>query len=99
YGQCNVNNWFDVVSIEITKSTIEYMKNTTVIGIKKDGKVLLTGYDSLNHRKETDKWRDISKIKCGSYGIFGIKNNGTVVVSGSAYDIKNWKDIVDIHIG
>ncbi|HBG3257182.1 TPA: hypothetical protein KP562_001366 [Clostridioides difficile] len=99
YGQCNVNNWFDVVSIEITKSTIEYMKNTTVIGVKKDGKVLLTGYDSLNHRKETDKWRDISKIKCGSYGIFGIKNNGTVVVSGSAYDIKNWKDIVDIHIG
>ncbi|MCC0705027.1 hypothetical protein IC213_18385 [Clostridioides sp. ES-S-0049-02] len=99
YGQCNVKNWSDIVSIEITKSTIEYMKNTTVIGIKKDGTVLLTGYDSSTHRKETDKWKGISKIKCGSYSIFGIKNDGTVVVSGGAYDIKSWKDIKDIHIG
>ncbi|KAK2245375.1 hypothetical protein KWW45_11490 [Clostridioides difficile] len=99
YGQCNVKNWSDIVSVEITKSTIEYMKNTTVIGIKKDGTVLLTGYDSSTHRKETDKWKGISKIKCGSYSIFGIKNDGTVVVSGGAYDIKSWKDIKDIHIG
>ncbi|MER0285323.1 hypothetical protein GSQ54_08975 [Clostridioides difficile] len=99
YGQCDVKNWSDIVSIEITKSTIEYMKNTTVIGIKEDGKVLLTGYDSSTHRKETDKWKGISKIKCGSYSIFGIKNDGTVVVSGGPYDIKSWKDIKDIHIG
>lgn len=94
YGEGNVENWKDVVSIACA--------NWHTLGLTKDGKVVATG---TNVRKECEvkKWKNIVAIACGYDHSVGLMENGKVVATGDNQygqcNVKDWKDIIAIACG
>ena len=95
YGECNVDDWTDIVSI----ATSGY----TTVGIKKDGSVLAVGY--INDRSALFDWTDITAVETGEIGssncTIGLKKDGTIVTSGelpNGFDFREWTDIVSINV-
>jgi len=91
-GQCNINQWEDIVEIATG------FQHT--VGLKSDGTVLATG---SNEYKQCDvmDWTDIIAIAaCNAYTL-GLKSDGTVVAAGStlSIDVSQWKGITAIAAG
>lgn len=94
YGQCNVNNWQDIVTI-VTGSS-------RTVGLKKDGTVVAVGREE-RYRCENpcavSDWRDIVSIATATEGghTVGLKKDGTVVAVGmnnvGQCEVDNWRDI------
>ena len=77
----------------------------TVVGLKKDGTVVIAiGECMANYVDEID-WTNIDSISISTYGnhVIGLKNDGTVVAAGDSdngqCNIKGWSDIVAISAG
>ncbi len=96
-GQCNVDNWRDIVSV-----ATGYLHT---VGLRSNGTVVATGY---NTHGECDlaKWSNIVAIDAGDKYTVGLRANGTVVEAGfhgtsgyTRYDVSAWKDIVAIAAG
>ena len=91
YGQCNVNNWNDIISVNCS------LFHT--VGIKKDRTVVACG-DNSDGKCNVADWKDVKKIICDSDYTIGICNNGSVLYAGSknafSDDIVKWEDIKDI---
>ena len=95
YGQCDVEDWRDIVEIATRK-------NHTV-GLKADGTVEITGSSKESH-SEVGKWRDIVSVAARDSQTIGLKADGTVVVGlyglgDETNDVAGWKDIVAIEAG
>ena len=94
YGQCDVDDWTDIVAI----SAGGYY----TVGLKADGTVVAVG-DNTDGQCEVSDWRDIVAISAGSRHTVGLKSDGTVVAVGyndeGACDVTDWRDIVSISAG
>ena len=96
-GQCNVEGWKDMVSVE-AGSNYDF-----TVGLKKDGRVIFTGSNDNGAFNDVYTWRDIVNIKAGNNHIVGLKADGTVVAAGrnnqGQCEVGKWRDIVSISCG
>ena len=94
YGQCDVSDWNDIVSISIF--------NMYTVGLKSDGTVVATGANGYGQCDVSD-WNDIVYISTGINYTVGLKSDGTVVATGANYygqrDVSDWNDIVSLSTG
>lgn len=90
-GQCNVEDWTDIVQIST-------MRNHTV-GLKADGTVLAVG-DNGSGQCDVSAWTDIVQVSAGKAHTVGLKSDGTVVAVGASpygeCDVFGWTDIVAV---
>ena len=91
-GQCNVENWSNIVYVEAGC-------NGYTFGITSSGKVLLTGKNSNeNYKCDVSTWNDIIAIAAGDF-VVGLKSDGTFVFTGTDSDTKHpseaelWTDV------
>ncbi|RDU24144.1 RCC1 domain-containing protein [Anaerosacchariphilus polymeriproducens] len=99
YGECNTQDWTNVVAV----SAGAYIS----VGLKSDGTVVATGCNDLG-QCETEDWTDIVEISACDTHILGLKSDGTVVSTGRIVPeegageqtiqtrnemVENWKDI------
>ncbi|MBR3816151.1 MAG: TIR domain-containing protein [Clostridia bacterium] len=93
-GQCNTENWYDIVDI----ATGAFH----TVGLKSDGKVIAVGHNNKGECN-IDSWSDIIEIGASSFHTIGLKSNGIVVAVGEndegQCNIENWCDIVAISVG
>ncbi len=77
FGQCNVDNWTDIVAISAG--------DFHTVGLKSDGTVVttLTNVESFN---EISEWKDIVAVSAGYGFTLGLKSDGTVVGAGYDWD-------------
>lgn len=73
------------------------------VGIKKDGKIIITG-NTENGRSGVSSWEDIIQISSGDGHIVGLKGDGSVVAAGyngndNRCNVVDWKDIVQVSAG
>ena len=88
YGQFDLSEWKDVISVARAYSS--------TIGLRNDGSIIVAGSES-----EASQWTDIVAIAAaGSSRVVGLKTDGTVVTtSHTKYgesDASGWTDIVAI---
>ena len=91
YGQCNVSDWCDVVSVCCARA------NYTV-GLKSDGTVLAVG-DNEYGQCNVSNWCDVAAIFIAGTKTIGVKTDKTVLVTGDDSGISNWRDIVSVYDG
>ena len=93
-GQCDVDDWTDIVAI----SAVGYY----TVGLKADGTVVAVG-DNTDGQCEVSDWRDIVAISVGYGHTVGLKADGTVVAVGDYnYDqceVFDWRDILAVSAG
>ena len=84
-GQCNVNNWEDIVAISA--------EGMHTVGLKKDGTIIAVG-DNSNGQCNVNNWKDIVAVSAGILHTVGLKKDGTVVAVGrnkyGQCNVKNW---------
>ena len=94
YGQCDVSDWSDIVSISCGYNH--------AVGLKSDGTVVVTGNNDYG-QCDVSNWKDIVSISCGYYHTVGLKSDGTVVTAGlnnyNQCDVSDWSGIVSISCG
>ena len=69
----DTSNWEDIIQTAATDDNI--------IGLKKDGTVVVTGDDNWE-QKEAENWTDIIAVKAFDSSVYGIKKDGTIVKAG-----------------
>ena len=94
YYQCDVSDWYDIVSVSIG--------DTHSAGLRADGKVMHAGAINYGQRNVTD-WSGITAISSGRYHTIGLKSDGSVVAAGRGdygqCDVQYWTDIAAISTG
>ena len=75
-GQCNVEQWSDIVSVSAGS------KHT--VGLKSDGTVMAVG-DNGNGQCNVDDWKNIAAIYAADSHTFAIQNDGTILVTTYIY--------------
>ena len=94
YGQRDVSDWTDIVSI----AAGDYH----TVGLKADGTVVAAGWNSSGQCNVRD-WTDIVSIAAGDVHTVGLKADGTVVTAGwnssGQCNVSDWTDIVSIAAG
>ncbi|MCR4614529.1 MAG: TIR domain-containing protein [Clostridiales bacterium] len=96
-GQCDVENWKDIVAISAG--------DEHTVGLKSDGTVVAVGKND-DGQCNVNNWKDIVAVSAGTYHTVGLKSDGTVVATkyiGDYYkgqcEVDNCKDIVAISTG
>lgn len=90
YGECNVSDWTDIVSVSTSV-------NHTV-GLKSNGTVVATGNND-NKQCDVSEWKDIVKVVATIRATYGLKSNGTIVSTEEDFEnITTWEDIIDIKV-
>lgn len=97
FNKCDVSNWTDIIAI----SCIDAWNGITIVGLKSDGTVVVTGENSEIYNLDISNWTDIVGISVSeSYHIVGLKSNGTVVATGNnndgQCDISEWNNIISV---
>ncbi len=94
YGQCNVGNWTDVISISAG--------STHSVGLKVDGSVVATGLND-NGQCDVNSWSSIVSIAAGGKHTVGLRADGTVLAVGNnengQCNVQDWKDIIAVSAG
>ena len=94
YGQCDVDDWTDIVAI----SAGGYY----TVGLKADGTVVAGGYNT-DGQCEVSDWRDIVAISAGNRHTVGLKADGTVDAVGYNTDgrcnVSDWTNVAAISAG
>ncbi len=89
----DTSDWKDIVAISAGQS---------LVGLKKDGTVVVTGCMSTVKEK-LSKWQDIIAVSSCGKVILGLKRNGTVISAtytpNGPNAVKNWTNIVAIKSG
>ena len=95
FGECNVSQWTDIVSI-VAGSTAAPSGSNYTIGLKADGTLVFTGSKPFGN----PTWTDVVKIFTQLSLLVGLKADGTVVAVGATYygrhDVSKWTDVTDI---
>ena len=93
-GQCNVENWKNIVAIS---AGCDY-----TVGLKSDGTVVAVG-DNEDGACNVGSWENIVAVSTGDYHTVGLKSDGTVIAvgynNGGQCNVKNWKNIVAVSTG
>lgn len=94
-GQCNVENWEDIVSVDTY--------GCFTIGLRKDGRVSVAGvYDGFDFRG-TSAWENIIDVAAGEQFVLGLSENGKVYVetTNASQNIKTeaWENVMTIDAG
>ena len=91
YGQCDVLDWKNIVSI-----APGYYHT---VGLKADGTVVAVGENDYGQCNVTD-WKDIMSIVAGGKHTVGLKVDGTVVAVGrndyGQCNVSDWRNITSI---
>lgn len=94
HGQCNVDDWQDVVSLCLSE--------LNTYGLKYDGTVLAAGSNAFS-QCDVSSWNNIISLAASDNAVFGLTTNGKVVYTGGCegwYDVSaEWKNIVEIAAG
>ena len=94
YGQCNVSNWGNIISVSAG--------NHHTVGLKSNGTCVATGYNGYGQCNVSD-WAGICQIATGVGHTVGLYENGTCVATGdNTYgqcNVFDWTDIVSIVAG
>ena len=101
YGRSNilaVDNWKDVISVDVSYNNI--------VGLKSDGTVLLSKNEAKDCKEKSDidvsEWSDIVSIAAASGIVVGLRKDGTVVGAfahgkpDSSFEFSRWRNIVAI---
>ncbi len=96
-GQCNVDDWTDIVAVSAGSSILGH-----TVGLKSDGTVVAVGNNDKG-QCDVDSWTDIVAVSAGDYHTVGLKSDGTVVAVGSNWygkcNVDSWTDIVAVSAG
>jgi len=88
FGQCNVDNWTDIIQVAAG--------DEHTVGLKFDGTVVAVGSDSAG-QCDVSGWTGIVQVAAGGPHTVGVKADGTMVAAGNNYygqcDVGNWTDI------
>lgn len=92
FSQLNVDNWKNIVSIDIYGSL--------TIGLQENGQAKIAGtYDGKNITN-LKNWFNLIDVAVGEQFVVGLKEDNTVVADGHPSDgqleVNNWKDVVAI---
>lgn len=91
YGQANVSNWNNIISITCSGSHS--------VGLKTDGTVVATGLNE-DGQCNVEEWSDIIAISANENTTVGLKSDGTCIATGDnkygQCDVSEWRDIVNI---
>ena len=92
YGQCNVSDWTDIVSVSAGGSD--------TVGLKSDGTVMAIGADNSG-RLDVSDWTNIVAVSAGGGNhTVGLRSDGTVVAAGfnglGQCDVSSWRNIVSV---
>lgn len=94
YGQCNVENWANIVSIS--------SGNHHTVGLRSNGTCVATGYNGYG-QCNVKEWGSICQIATGVGHTVGLFENGTCIATGdNTYgqcNVSDWTDIVSIVAG
>ena len=94
YGQCNISNWGNIISVSAG--------NHHTVGLKSNGTCVATGYNGYGQCNVAD-WAGICQIATGVGHTVGLYENGTCVATGdNTYgqcNVFDWTDIVSIVAG
>lgn len=94
YGQCNVEDWTDIIAVAACSDR--------TIGLKADGTVVAAGRNEYGEC-DVEDWTDIVAIAAGFAHTAGLKRDGTVVAVGRNEDeccmLSGWSHITDIACG
>lgn len=100
-GQCNVQDWQDIVAISSNGSR--------TMGLKSDGTVVAVGDNTSDqavaNSHNIEHWESIVAISDGPWHTLGLKSDGTVVAVGGSgmdygqFDIESWQNIIAISAG
>lgn len=100
----DVSGWKDIVSVGASGEVWAY--NLLTAGLKKDGTVVcmdFSGGQTVDPEQTLKSWRQIQAIAVGFYHIVGLRQDGSVVVTGdNTYgqcNISDWTNIVAIAAG
>lgn len=96
YGQCNVNEWTDIIAIAAG--------DWHTVGLRADGTVVSTHPDSNKYPNlysaacNVDSWSGIVQIDAGCGYTLGLCADGTAIAlgyndNGQQKDVENWADI------
>ena len=91
FGQCNVGDWNDIISIAAGGGH--------TVGLRSDGTVVATGEDYYG-KCNVSGWKNIVAITVGHDHTVGLRSDGTVVATGGSWygqcDVGDWNDIISI---
>ena len=94
YGQCNVSDWTDIVSV----AAGDYH----TVGLKSDGTVVAVGKNGKG-QCQVSGWTNIVAVAAGAEHTIGLKADGTVVAVGNNVggrcNVSSWKDIIAVVAG
>ena len=94
YGQCNISNWANIISVSAG--------NHHTVGLKSNGTCVATGYNGYGQCNVAD-WSGVCQIATGVGHTVGLCENGTCVATGdNTYgqcNVFDWTDIVSIVAG
>ena len=94
YNDLDTSKWCEIIDVSAG--------NGFVVGVKKNGKVVATGFDGSGQCQVND-WEDIVAISAGYDHTVGLRSNGTVVATGNNVngecDVSGWTDIVAVSAG
>jgi len=93
-GQCNVWNWFDVISVATGSGF--------TVALRKNGTVVATGRNEFG-QCNVGRWQDIVAISAGARHTLGLRADGTVLATGEnrygECNISSWMNIAAIFGG
>jgi len=93
-GQCNVNDWTDIVQ---TSAGLYH-----TVGLRSDGTVVAVGFN-MNGQCNVNDWTDIVQVSASGAHTVGLRTDGTVVAVGTnsagQCNVSGWTDIVQIAAG
>ena len=94
FGQCNVEEWNDIVTVS--------SGNSHTVGLKSDGTVVAVGNND-DGQCNVESWRGIVAVSAGGWHTVGLKSDGTVVAVGDNVfgqcNVEEWTDIVAVSAG
>lgn len=70
----NTDTWKDIIQISASE--------TNIVGLKSDGKAVVTGFNNYGQCDDIANWTDIIAVKAENDSIYGIKEDGTVIGAG-----------------
>ena len=91
YGECNVENWTDIVAVSAGRQFS--------LGLKSNGTVAATGAND-DGQCNVSRWFDMVDISAGNSQSVGLRSDGTVVSANNDIynedEVNNWRDVVDV---
>lgn len=90
YGQCNVDGWKNIVSVDTG--------NNHTVGLKADGTVVAVGDNSYG-QCNVSRWRNIIQVAASEETTYALTEDGRVLSAGKKNYGSGWNNIVSISAG